>query len=329
MEDFDHHQSKCVGVQIAQCRESEDLLIVTAPHAACFDSDENRHYCDYVAGISAKVLNEEARAIGNTCFFNNPDVYRPEHDLNRYEGRSHGFRPALTALITKIASNERMRSTALVIDVHSYPYDYQFSSQSRSDTVIVFMEPRIEPRYSLPIILALREHGIVCDFVQGHSTVNDIEYESREAGIASFLMEVREQVLSVADLRRAMKVVATSAFQSMSGSLSVDSAIGMIGAIPARDRIGEEDHRVGELFVVEVPANPSTGSTWKFKATNGLSIKHRDFWASCDAPGCGGTEYIVLQATTEGRHVLAGSYGQHWRESGQSNQWIFFIKKRI
>jgi hypothetical protein len=183
------------------------VVVITAPHAACFDVDERRHTCDAASGVAARLLAEEAANVASVHLFENTDVHRMYHDLNRVESRMVGFRRNLTPVLLSLSSAVEKRKT-LLVDVHSFPPGHGFGTDDSAG--IVFMEPRSSPLYSAPAMRALHKSGFTAKFVEGHHSVNDIELEARERGIPAFLMEVREDSFTEGMLRKAMKAVAST-----------------------------------------------------------------------------------------------------------------------
>jgi hypothetical protein len=205
------HELTCLQTSCVDSRIGTEMrnFIITVPHAACMDVSNVQHTCDAASSAAARMLREEAERFRNVYFFENTDVYRLDHDMNRVESRKTKFRVDLTSKIQALSHSSKTYNTVL-IDVHSFPPGYGFGTED--DAMIVFMEPRPTPWYSVGPISALESEGILTKFVEGHHTVNDIELEARNAGLKAVLMEVRENTFSEEALRRAMRLVATAVY---------------------------------------------------------------------------------------------------------------------
>ncbi len=99
------------------------LLLVTVPHAFCEPgADDNAHPCDSVALTAARALVARLRRMLRTradVVLLAADRPRAECDLNRVQCRDSAWRRALFAF-----ARENRARLALVLDVHSFPPDY-------------------------------------------------------------------------------------------------------------------------------------------------------------------------------------------------------------
>lgn len=182
----------------------DSLLIITVPHAACGKREEHGEehgirICDEKALEAARMLYSFARDLeeGNTLnghtpshilYFENTSILREEHDLNRWNGRSNGFRPDLDSLLKQIQNSGR---NALLIDVHSFPRDAEFGTSYE----IVLMSSSATGYLELaPLLERLRKVGIRATWVRSRPWITDIENRALFYGVSVFLVEVFEEI---------------------------------------------------------------------------------------------------------------------------------------
>lgn len=72
---------------------------------------------------------------------------------------------------------------------------------------------------------------------------------------------------------------------------------------------------VGQWAVLELPANPSTGSSWHREWAPEALLALLDEYYKADTPlvsGSGGKQYFIFEATAPGTVVITVQYGQWW-----------------
>ena len=73
--------------------------------------------------------------------------------------------------------------------------------------------------------------------------------------------------------------------------------------------------KVGDLVVVSLDANATTGYSWEFTAGDTFTIENSDYVPDpnpSDLAGKGGTQVVKLKVTKAGQSDLTGTYRQQW-----------------
>ena len=75
------------------------------------------------------------------------------------------------------------------------------------------------------------------------------------------------------------------------------------------------DAKVGDLVVVSLDANATTGYSWEFTAGDTFTIESSKYVPSpapSNMAGVGGTQTVTLRVTKAGQSDLAGTYRHQW-----------------
>lgn len=160
-------------------------ILLTCPHAYCGNNSidrnyfESEHFCDLIAEDMTNELytklsknNQVDIEIGKTA--------RPECDLNRIQCRNTSFRRKIS---------QKMQNFDLILDIHSYPSNSEYGAYQ---AVILEDRPLSRDLSSYSLYQYLISNGINVGLLQGRG--NDIEDESHEKGIDSFLIEFDEDM---------------------------------------------------------------------------------------------------------------------------------------
>jgi inhibitor of cysteine peptidase len=99
------------------------------------------------------------------------------------------------------------------------------------------------------------------------------------------------------------------------------AGLGACGGGGAEIGVGQSDSgstvsaAVGDVIVVRLAENPTTGFTWKMKLSKGLDLESDKFIAD-DAPedmvGVGGTHQWRIKVVETGKQKIEGEYRQEW-----------------
>lgn len=79
---------------------------------------------------------------------------------------------------------------------------------------------------------------------------------------------------------------------------------------------------VGEVAVLALPANPSTGYSWHRAWTPKAALQLTESYYTPDTPqldGSGGTQYYVFKAVRNGTVTITVQYGRWW-EGGETEE---------
>lgn len=171
-------------------------IIITVPHSYCLKEDiyKERHYCDFRAEESAKILKKSFKKKGFIVHYYVNKQYPRKTvdnvkgcDLNRLICRNHEWRKKITK---QLKNNNRILA---LIDVHSYPHPINFGG---SEVVILYDGNK---KNKIPIDILdinsrinniLLKHQNYCNILYGKN--NDIIDEGLKNGISSFLLEFLE-----------------------------------------------------------------------------------------------------------------------------------------
>jgi hypothetical protein len=155
-------------------------IILTVPHATNTQNQQCtvRDTCDSFALSAASILQTEFELNGFQTELIVGNINRLELDLNRIGSRfSALFRQKIRAAIAE-------KDDIFVLDVHSFPPDYQWSNKIGENVIVLFdFEKDISN-----VVPIQRLNGI--KVIPGAQ--NDIMDEMLEKGIPSFLIELNE-----------------------------------------------------------------------------------------------------------------------------------------
>ena len=88
---------------------------------------------------------------------------------------------------------------------------------------------------------------------------------------------------------------------------------------------------VGDVIVVRLAENPTTGFSWKMAPSSGLEIESDEYVAD-DAPddmvGVGGTHEWRIKVTGAGEQTIKGDYRQEWNPDGDSQHFSLTVDVR-
>lgn len=155
-------------------------IVLTVPHATNTRNQQCtvRDTCDSFALSGASILQTELELNGFQTELIVGNINRLELDLNRIGSR-------FSALFRQKIRDATKEKDVFVLDVHSFPPDYQWSSGMENNNVIVLFDFEKDINNIVPI---QRLGGI--KVVPGAQ--NDIMDEMLEKGIPSFLIEFNE-----------------------------------------------------------------------------------------------------------------------------------------
>lgn len=161
-----------------------DYVIVTVPHAACYDS--YYRICDTRALQAANIVSKYLESFNlNVILLANYKVLRTEYDMNRPNSRNSNYRNQIENTINQIfARGDRV---SFVLDMHSFPTEDSWSDYKKYDLVFLYLQKYREDQIFRPYFESDDRVG----FLEG-SNDNDIMYTSNARGIKSILVEVLE-----------------------------------------------------------------------------------------------------------------------------------------
>jgi hypothetical protein len=155
-------------------------IIITAPHAYCFETRKYKHSCDYASGSSAEVIFNNLKT--NNKFLNINTIPRYDGDMNRKESRRTNYR--------KIIRDE-FKNTNYLFDIHSFP---RMMDQKQFMNDVYIIDDDYPPtELSSDMNKYLQRLGYQCNLYRG-SGVNDITNEAKENGLQAILIEICEDL---------------------------------------------------------------------------------------------------------------------------------------
>lgn len=89
------------------------------------------------------------------------------------------------------------------------------------------------------------------------------------------------------------------------------------------------DAAVGDSIVISLDGNPTTGFSWnpmQPQSSDVVALKDKDFEASSDAIGAGGTEKVTYEAAGAGEATIELGYFQPWEPGKVDKTFTVTIK---
>lgn len=169
-------------------KSSGPLVILTIPHAKCAYTPNQPHSCDYVAEPFARSISKYLGNVENIVY-PSPNNRALECDMNRKWCRSWPYRTNLV----KFVNREKRIGKVYVLDVHSFPGDYNPDEikLAKPPEVYTIDDGRYVASYTSNFVNFMKQNGVDCHSFGGKG-VNDIHQQMRQLGLQSFLVEFSE-----------------------------------------------------------------------------------------------------------------------------------------
>lgn len=176
-------------------------IIITAPHSLCYDLSYRN--CDSASLVASQRLAELLYKFGVQIKYFPANYHRSEIDLNRLEARNTDYRQSLTSTL---------EDSALLIDVHSFPYGafnvnqairinvgvgYNDNSDNERDvksgsSINVAVLDNLPGTWEGNLLYEIMvNHNIPVGYYYGGQE-NDIVTEARSVGLRSIIIEYGE-----------------------------------------------------------------------------------------------------------------------------------------
>lgn len=165
-------------------------VVETTPHSYCIPGDTTtEHKCDFSAGISGKILQDELVDTGIPVKWFPSDTHRSIYDMNREPSRETKYRKDVASYVAgEVATPGR---ETWVIDVHSFPPEYT-GFENHEVALLIFTNQMRNPRNSL--LVEYLKVGKIDYGIYEASPLNDIMKTSIAMGAYSILIELNERL---------------------------------------------------------------------------------------------------------------------------------------